>query len=255
MLTSRESTTLVLTLSDPATRNTLSPQAYAAGIEALNNAADDSGLRAVVLRGDGAHFCAGGDLNRIAGARDRPAQDQADSIGQFNQFIDAIRSFPKPVIAAVEGFAAGGGMSLALACDLMVAADDARFVMSYARIGLSPDGGVSWHLTRMLPRALVLEMIWLAEPMEARRLHELGFVNRLVASGDALSSALTLAERLAGMAPNALASVKDLVNRAPSRRLQEQMAAEQMAFVENLFHDNGGEGIAAFLGKRKPAFR
>jgi enoyl-CoA hydratase/carnithine racemase len=255
MMTSREDCTLVLTLSDPATRNTLSPQAYAAGIEALNVAADDPEVRAVVLRGDGEHFCAGGDLNRIAGARDRPAQDQADSIARFNEFVDALRSFPKPVIAAVEGFAAGGGMSLALACDLIVAAESARFVLSYAKIGLSPDGGVSWQLARALPRALVLEMIWLAEPMPARRLFELGLINRVTGAGEAFAQALHLASQLARMAPNALASVKDLVNQAPTRRLSEQMQAEQRAFVDNLFHDNGGEGIAAFLAKRKPEFR
>ena len=254
MLTARQGTTLLLTLSDPGTRNTLSPQAYSAGIEALNNAADEPELRCVILRGDGAHFCAGGDLNRIAGARDRPVREQAESVAQFSQFVDALRSFPKPVIAAVEGFAAGGGMALALACDLIVAAEDARFVMSYGKIGLSPDGGASWHLLRALPRALVLEMIWLAEPITARRLHELGLVNRLAASGEALAVAQQLADRLAAMAPNALASVKDLVQQGANRRLQDQMEAEKLAFVDNLVHDNGGEGIAAFLAKRPPRF-
>ncbi|HSI59973.1 MAG TPA: enoyl-CoA hydratase [Ideonella sp.] len=255
MLTTRDGQALILTLSDPATRNTLSPQAYAAGIEALNNADSDPEVRAVVLRGDGAHFCAGGDLNRIGGARERPPEAQAASIDQFSAFVEALRGFPKPVIAAVEGHAAGGGMSLALACDLIVAAQDARFTMSYGRIGLSPDGGATWHLARALPRSLVLEMIWLAEPLSAQRLHQLGLVSRVVDSGQALAQALELVRLLARMAPNALASVKDLVHRAPGRKLREQMDAERDEFVANLFDDNGGEGLAAFLAKRPPQFK
>ena len=255
MITSREEQALVLTLSDPATRNTLSPQAYAAGIEALNNADTDPSVRAVVLRGDGLHFCAGGDLNRIAGARERPPEAQAAAIDQFADFVEALRAFPKPVIAAVEGHAAGGGMSLALACDLIVASQEAKFTMSYGRIGLTPDGGGTWHLARALPRGLALEMIWLAQPQTAQRLHALGLVHRLAEPGQALAGALELVRQLGRMAPNALASVKDLVQQATGRTLREQMAAERDEFVANLFHDNGGEGLAAFLAKRAPDFR
>ena len=255
LLTTRDGAALILTLSDPATRNTLSPQVYTAGIEALNNAADDADVRAVLLRGDGLHFCAGGDLNRIASARERSPQAQAESVGQFNQFIDALRNFPKPVIAAVEGYAAGGGMALALACDLIVASEEARFVMSYAKIGLTPDGGASWHLARLLPRAVALELLWLAEPAGARQMLQWGLVNRVCPPGEAQRHALELATRLARMAPNAVASVKDLVQQAPQRTLLQQMEAERAAFVENLFHDNAGEGIAAFLAKRPPEFR
>jgi hypothetical protein len=130
LLTERRGSTLVLTLSDPATRNTLSPQVYAAGIEALETAESDAGVRAVVLRGDGEHFCSGGDLNRLAATRQGEPAEQARNIERFHAFIEAIRAFPKPVIGAVEGFAAGGGCSLALACDLIVAAEGAKFVMS-----------------------------------------------------------------------------------------------------------------------------
>lgn len=254
LLTSQEDRTLILTLSDPATRNALSPQAVTAAIEALNQADQNPELRAVVLRGDGAHFCAGGDLNRIGGARERPPEAQAASIELFHTLVDTLRSFSKPVIAAVEGFAAGGGMSLALACDLIVAASDARFVLSYARVGFSPDGGSTWHLARALPRALALELAWLAEPVTAERLHALGVVNRVVEPGQALAQALALARQLAQMAPNAVASVKELVQAAPGRSLQAQMNAERDAFVANLFHANGGEGLAAFFAKRKPDF-
>jgi enoyl-CoA hydratase/carnithine racemase len=255
LLTAQEDRTLILTLSDPATRNSLSPQAVTAAIEALNQAEENSDVRAVIVRGDGAHFCAGGDLNRIGGARERPPEQQAASIELFHALVDAMRSFPKPVIAAVEGFAAGGGMSLALACDLIVAASDSRFVMSYARVGLSPDGGSTWHLSRALPRALALELAWLAEPISAERLHALGVVNRLAEPGQALAQALALARQLSAMAPNAVASVKELIQAGPGRELQQQLNAERDAFVANLFDANGGEGLAAFFAKRRPDFK
>jgi enoyl-CoA hydratase/carnithine racemase len=255
LYTERRGTTLLLTLSDPPSRNTLSPQLCAAGIETLNIAADDDDLRCVVLHGDGAHFCAGGNLHRLAKTRGIGRDEQHKSIDRFHGFIEALRTFPKPVIAAVEGAAAGGGFSLALACDLIVAAQDARFVMSYGRVGLSPDGGSSWHLARQLPRALVLELMWLAEPVDARRLHQLGVVNLVTDPGSALPEALRLAERLAEMAPNAITSAKELVTLASSRALDAQLAAEREHFLDNLFHPNGGEGLQAFFDKRKPAFR
>ncbi len=255
LLTSRQGSTLILTLSDPATRNTLSPQVYAAGVETLNVAESDDTVRAVVLRGDGEHFCAGGDLNRIIGLRrDGPAA-QSESIAQFHQFIESIRTFPKPVIAAVEGFAAGGGMSLALACDLLVAAADAKFVMSYGKVGLTPDGGGSWHLARALPRALALEALWLAAPLSPAQLHAHGLVNRVTDKGQALAEALALADRLATMAPNAIAGAKELVARAGQSPLAEHLEAERHHFITNLFHDNGDEGLKAFFEKRPAQFR
>lgn len=255
LITERHDATLVLTLSDPATRNTLSPQFYAAGVEALNVAESNDEVRCVILRGDGGHFCSGGNLQRLAHNRSVGPDEQRHSVDRFHALIDALRSFPKPVIAAVEGYAAGGGFSLALACDLIVAAEDAKFVMSYAKAGLSPDGGSSWHLAQALPRVLAMEAIWLAEPLSARQLHQHGLVNRVTDSGQALAEALRLAERLAALAPNAIAGVKELVNAAPQRALREQLDAEREQFVANLFHANGAEGLQAFFDKRKPQFR
>lgn len=259
LLTARHGSTLVLTLSDPATRNTLSPQAYAAGIEALQTAESSDDIRCVVLRGDGAHFCAGGDIQRLRATRLRddgggPAAQRA-SIDQFHGLVEALRACPKPVIAAVEGWAAGGGFSLALACDLIVAADDARFVMSYGRIGLSPDGGGSWQLAQRLPRALALQLLWLAEPVDAMQMQRWGLVNQVVPAGEVLPEALRLAERLAAMAPNALASVKELVDAAAARPLRAHLDDEREHFVANLFSPNGLEGLQAFLDKRAARFR
>jgi enoyl-CoA hydratase/carnithine racemase len=255
LITERHGSTLVLTISDPATRNTLSPQVYAAGVESLNVADADASLRCVVLRGDGAHFCAGGDLNRLAAVRQRGGDEQRGSIESFHAWIQALREFPKPVIAAVEGHAAGGGCSLALACDLIVAAEGARFTMSYGRAGFSPDGGGSWHLARALPRAMALQMMWLPEAMTARQWLALGLVNAVADDGQALAQSLHWAQRLAEMAGNALASVKSLVEQAPQRSLPAHLDAERDQFLANLFHDNAAEGLQAFFEKRRPRFR
>ena len=254
--TERRDATLLLTITDPATRNALSEQVYAAGIEALNVAGDDDGIRCVVVQGDGADFCAGGDLQRLARRREEDPALQRATIDRFAAFVDALRVCPKPVIASVEGAAAGGGFALALACDLIVAAEDARFVMSYGRVGLTPDGASSWHLLQALPRQLVAQMVWLGEPFGARQLHALGLVNWVTDSGAALTQALRIAARLAeSAAPNALADAKELLRSWPPLPMAEHLAAEREHFVDNLFHANGAEGIRAFLDKRKPRFR
>jgi enoyl-CoA hydratase/carnithine racemase len=254
LLTERRGHALILTISDPATRNTLSPQVYAAGVEVLTAFDDDPTLRCVVLRGDGAHFCAGGDLNRLAATREGPIDQVRASVDRFHAFVLALREFPKPVIAAVEGHAAGGGCSLVLACDLVIAAEGARFTMSYGRAGFSPDGGGTFHLAQALPRALALQMMWLPEPMTARQWHEWGLVNAVTADAQALNEALAWSERLAQTAGNAVASVKGLVEQAKSRTLREQLDAEREQFAANLQHDNAAEGLRAFFEKRKPRF-
>ena len=229
MRSERQGDALVLTLSDPATRNSLSPQASAAAVEALSTAETDRDVRCIVLRGDGEHFCGGGNLQRLQAVRRGDPEEQVRSMDKLHAFIEALVSYPKPVIAAVEGFAAGAGCALVLACDLVVAAEDARFVLSYGRVGLSPDGGITWQLARALARAQALQMIWLAEPMSARDWQSRGLVNEVVAPGQALTRALALCERLAAMAPNALASAKELMNEALARPLSEQLDAERAA--------------------------
>jgi len=256
MLSERQGAALVLTLSEPATRNALSPQACDAGVEAIGTAESDPTLRAVVLRGDGGHFCAGGNLQRLAETRrSGEPERQAASMAHFHRFVEALRATPLPVIAAVEGHAAGGGAALALACDLIVASEEARFTLSYARIGASPDGGSTFALARELTRGQALRLLWLPRPMTSREWMALGLVDTVVDPGHALAGALALAAALAEMAPNAVASVKELINRAPHRSFGEQLDAEREHFVRNLFDPNAGEGIAAFLDKRAPRFR
>jgi enoyl-CoA hydratase/carnithine racemase len=242
--------TMVLTLSNPEHRNALGPEMYAAGVEALSVAESSAEVRSVVITGEGAMFCAGGNLQRLQANRQLPPEVQAQSIEGLHSWIEAIRTFPKPVIAAVEGAAAGAGFSLALACDFIVAAEDAVFVMAYSSVALSPDGGGSWNLAQALPRQLVSELLMCGERIGASRLHALGVVNRTTPRGDALTQALALADNLNARAPNALASIKELMNDAPGASFTRHLDAERDQFVKNLHHANGGIGIAAFLGKQ-----
>ncbi len=254
LLSTSAGRTMVLTLSNPGQRNALGPEVYAAGVEALNVAESNAEIGSVVLTGADALFCAGGDLRRLQANRQLDPEVQAQSIEGLHGWIEAIRTFPKPVIAAVEGAAAGAGFSLALACDFIVAASDAVFVMAYSNVGLTPDGGASWSLTQALPRQLVNELLMGGERIGAERLHALGVVNRVTPPGQSLNEALALAERLNARAPNVLAGIKDLLNDAAGNTLNAQLRLERDQFVRALHHPNAGIGIAAFLARQTPRY-
>ena len=247
--------TLILTLSDPALRNAMGPAMYAAGIEALNVAETNPDIRSVVIAGEGSHFCAGSDVHRLQTNREQSAEAQAQTIEGLHNWMEAIRTFPKPVIAAVEGAAVGSGFSLALMCDMVVAAESSVFAMAYSNLGLSPDAGASWNLTHALPRQLAAELLLLGDLINAKRLHELGVVNRVVDNGHALTEALALAERINTHAPNVMNSIKELINEASTHHLTEQLAQERNHFVKNLHHPNAGVGIQAFLNKEAPHYK
>ncbi len=246
--------TMVLTLSNPEHRNALGPEMYAAGVEALSVAESSADVRSVVITGAGSIFSAGGNLQRLLGNRQQPPEVQARSIEGLHSWIESIRTFPKPVIAAVEGAAAGAGFSLALACDFIIAADDAVFVMAYSNVALSPDGGASWSLAQALPRQLVNELLMCGERIVPARLQVLGLVNQVTAPGSALPAALALAEKLNGRAPNVLASIKELVGDAAMATLDTQLAVERDHFVRNLHHPNAGAGIEAFLARQSARY-
>ena len=254
LLSTSEGATLILTLSNPEHRNALGPEIYAAGVEALSVAETSSEIKSVVITGEGDIFCAGGNLQRLIKNRQQAPEHQAQSIEGLHNWIETIRAFPKPVIAAVEGPAAGAGFSLALACDMIVAARNSVFLMAYSNIALSPDGGGSWSLSRSLPRQLAIEILMMGERINAERLHQLGVVNRLSEPGQALGTALTMANLLNQKAHNALTSIKELVNEADATSLNQQLALERDHFVKNLHHANAGIGISAFLNKEKPRF-
>jgi enoyl-CoA hydratase/carnithine racemase len=247
-----EGPVLVITLNDPETRNSLQPEVYEQGHAALS-ALDTKTIGAVVLTGANGAFCSGGDLRRLKGgakngqegASERPLQLDA-----FHRFIKALRACPVPVIAAVEGFAAGAGFSIAMACDLVIAAQDARFVMAYVKVGLNPDGGASAFLNRGLPHQIVSEMLFTGDPIQASRLAELGCVNRLCPPGTARDEALTLANRLAQGPRAALGRAKTLIEGAQHNSLDDQLDLEAKLFLEATQHPESAEGMAAFLEKR-----
>jgi len=249
-----EGASLILTLSNPEFRNALGPEMYAAGVEALNAAESNPEVRSVIITGEGSLFSAGGNLQRLLANRQLPPEHQAQSIEGLHNWIEAIRAFPKPVIAAVEGAAAGAGFSLALACDMIVAARDSLFVMAYSTIGLSPDGGGTWSLSRLVPRQLASELVMCGERIGAERLHALGVVNRLSEPGQALTVALDLAANINARAPNVMTSIKELLSDAEGSHLNQQLARERDQFVKNLHHPNAGIGIGAFLNKQKPIY-
>lgn len=250
-----ESGTLVLTISNPEHHNALGPEIYVAGVEALNAAENNPDVHSVILTGEGRIFSAGGNLHRLQQARAGQLEAQRQAVDSLHSWIDSIRTFPKPVIAAVEGPAAGAGFALALACDLIVASEAAFFSMAYAKVGLSPDGGASWHLARALPRALASDALMRGTRLSAQQLAQHGLVNQVAAEGAALGTALQLAADLNARAGNVLASVKELIQHAELHGLPAHLTEEREHFMRNLVHANAGEGISAFLDKREPRFR
>jgi enoyl-CoA hydratase/carnithine racemase len=169
--------------------------------------------------------------------------------------ILAMRDCPKPIVAAVDGGAAGAGASLAAACDLVVAARDAYFSVAYIKIGLTPDGGATAFLGAALPRQMVTEMVFTGDRIPAERLHALGMVNRLAEPGQSLGTAVELATRLAHGPSHALAEGKRLIAVARGNSLKAQLDLEADGIATALGGPEGREGIAAFLEKRKPDFR
>lgn len=255
LLSTRHGATMVLTLSHPERHNALGPELWAAGVEALNVAESSAEVSSVVITGAGTLFSIGHDLDQLQASRREPASHQVALTEGLHNWIEAIRSFPKPVIAAVEGAAADAGFALALACDFIVAARSAQFAMASGALGLSPDAGASWSLARALPRQLASELLMLGTRLGAERLHALGLVNRLCGAGAALGEALALAEQLNARVPHALASTKELLTEAEAgaATLATQLAHERDHFVTNLHHARTGPGIAAFQQQRGTA--
>ena len=254
LISRREGAVQVLSNNNPQARNALSPGFYAALAQALADAAADPGVGAVVLAGEGGHFCSGGDLRQLARRRELAPQERRARLEGLYDLIRAIVDFPKPVIAAVEGAAAGAGLSLALACDMLVAARDAVFSVAYVKVGLTPDGGATAFLAEHLSRQVLTELCLTGERVSGERMHALGAVNRLAEPGQALAQALELAARVAAGPEQAIARIKALCRAAYANTLAQQLDAEAEFMVRSQDTEESREGIGAFLQKRPPDY-
>jgi len=246
--------TLVLTISHPPSRNSINAEICTAAIEAFNAADSNPDVRSIILCGEASYFSCGVEPGLWLAQRREGPRSQIELSDALQGWTEAIHSCSKPVIAAVEGNCSGAGFSLALACDLIVSAANSVFVMAYSSIALSPDGGGSWSLSRLVPRQLATELLMCGERIGAERLHQMGIVNRITEPGYALEQALAWSQQINARAPNALASVKELLSEADGHSLNAQLALERDHFVKNLHHANAGIGIAAFLNKEKPKY-
>ena len=254
LLTRREGAVLVLSNNNPAARNALSPAFYAALTQALAAAQDDPSVGAIVLTGEGGHFCSGGDLRQLATRRELPIEERRAKLEGLHDLVRAVRDCRKPVIAAVEGAAAGAGLSLALACDMLVAAKNAVFSVAYVKVGLTPDGGATAFLAEFVSRQVLTELCLTGERISGERLHALGPVNRLAEPGDALAQALALATQVAAGPDHAMARIKTLCRNAYANTLEEQLEQEAQCMVRSQETEESREGIGAFLEKRQPDF-
>ncbi|MGI9063850.1 MAG: enoyl-CoA hydratase-related protein [Pseudonocardiaceae bacterium] len=244
-----------LTMNRPASYNSLTAELKVQLLTEVQRAAADSAVRAVVLTGAGPAFCAGQDLREHAALLDAGDPAPLATVERhFNPLVRSIATVPKPVIAAVNGMAAGAGASLAYACDLRVAASSARFLMAFATIGLTVDSGGSWTLPRLIGYGRAMEMLLLAEPVGAPRALEIGMVTRVVPDGSALAAAQELAGRLATGPTTAFAKIKEAVSAAATADLPEALAVEAGTQAEAGATADHREGVAAFVEKRPPVF-
>jgi len=243
---------LTLTLNRPEALNAFNRTMKDELLAAFKEAARDPAVRVVVLTGAGRAFCAGQDLKE-------PRSDDAPDLGaelraRYNPLILAMRRLDKPIIGQINGVAAGAGCSIALACDVRVAAESATFIQSFARVGLAPDSGSSWFLPRLIGLAHAADMILSAEPVDAHTAQRIGLVNRTVPAGRLADEARAMAARLALSSPVALALGKRALNYSLEHDLTSSLEHEAQLQAIAGRSDDHQEGVAAFADKRPPDF-
>ena len=243
-----------ITLNRPDKLNAFNEEMHIALRTALQAATDDASVRAVMLTGAGRGFCAGQDL----GDRD-PAKGDVPDLGEtlrnfFNPNIRLIRDMPKPTIAAVNGAAAGAGANIALICDIVLAAHGAKFLQAFARIGLIPDAGGSWALTRLVGPARARGLAMLAEPLPAATAAEWGLIWKAVNDDDLMAEARELAGKLANGPTTGLTLTKQAIQAATENTLEDQLELEAELQSRAGATDDYREGVTAFLEKRPPGF-
>lgn len=242
-----------IVLDRAAARNALDVPLARGFADAVAAVADDASVRAVLLRADGDHFGVGGDLAAMRAGD--PAAVAEALIDAFHPAVLRLQAMDAPVVAAVQGAVAGGSLSLALAADLCLAADDARFDLAYAGIGASCDVGSSWHLPRLVGLRRALQLALLPGPVAAAEALALGLVNRVVPRAALEDDARALAMRLAAGPTRAHGRLKRLLRDASGRTLAEQLDAEREAFLGSARTEDFREGLDAFLGKRPARFQ
>jgi 2-(1,2-epoxy-1,2-dihydrophenyl)acetyl-CoA isomerase len=244
-----------LTFNRPQVMNALDPETIVAFRKGCERAERDAQARVVVLRGAGPAFLAGGDVASFKANLADFSIKVVDLAGELHRGILALRRAPKPVIASVHGAVAGAGMSIMMACDLIVAAEGTQFTMAYSRIAASPDGGTSWFLPRLVGYQKAMELLLLADAVDAATLHTLGVVNRVAPAAELDVQTQRLAQRLAAGPATAYAETKQLVNSSLNHELTEHLAAEAQAFSRCAAHADFAEGVTAFVDKRKAVFK
>lgn len=246
----KRGTTGFLTLNRPNALNAINTAMRADLKTAMMDVSADASLRAVVITGEGRGFCAGADVTDVD-------QGIVEDIlnAEYAAFLSIVQTCDKPVIAAINGPAAGIGMTLALTCDLRVMSEDAYLMMAFANIGLVPDGGLSWLMTREVGYARAYQLAVEAEKIDATRCLEWGLVNRVKAANEVLPNALAWAESLAERAPLAMSLTKRSFRAAAQDGLRNAMAFEAMVQRTALATEDCREGVMALMQKRKPEFK
>lgn len=242
----------LLVRNTEARRGAITPALYQSIRAACERAGDDS-VRSLLLTG-GDFFCAGGDLQQLATRAELPLAERREKIELLHGTVRAMANCPVPIIAAVEGGAAGAGLSLVLACDLVVAAAGASFTAAYVKAGLTPDGGLTHALARLLPRQMAMQACLLGRPIAAETLAKHGAITELCAAGETLDTALALAQSLARGPAQAQSRIRQLLVEAQDASLAQQLEREADCMAEAQGGAEAAEGIRAFLQKRKPDF-
>jgi 2-(1,2-epoxy-1,2-dihydrophenyl)acetyl-CoA isomerase len=246
----------VITLNRPDSLNALTTQV---GLEfrAAVTEARDSGARAIMITGAGRAFCAGGDLREMQKIAEREGKVEAffdEPLRMLNECILLIRRSPLPFLAAVNGAASGGGCNLALACDLVVAGESARFNQAFIKIGLVPDCGGSFILPRLVGWKRATELMMTGDVVSAARALEMGMINAVVPDDELSSRALAMTEKLAQAPTAAIGRIKGLLEASPTNDYGGQLELERKAQIQSGKTKDFREGVAAFLEKRPPKF-
>jgi 2-(1,2-epoxy-1,2-dihydrophenyl)acetyl-CoA isomerase len=245
-----------LTLNRPKSLNSFTMEMHGEVREAMTRVIDDAAIRCLVITGAGRGFCAGQDLGDRAVTTAGGVPDLGESVEKnYNPLIRSIMNLPKPVICAVNGVAAGAGSSIALACDIVLAARSASFIQIFCKIGLVPDSGGSWNLPRTVGLARAKGLAMLGDRLPAETAQEWGLIWKCVDDDDLQDEAKKMARYFATQPTRALGRIKQLLNESGTHTLFEQTELEKVAMQELGQSEDYREGVAAFFEKRPPVFK